>query len=166
MLFFTTTTTNLLVGNSFKIKDHLKDNLKARWDPDTRSWAIPIHLDCEHLRQELNAMDKQMRKAEREANKEQRERTAERERERLAYLATPEGKEAARQQRIADNKARQEDDKQRIARGEAPVYWWINCLECEVVDWHRKTTSCDACAEDTGPSPNTFRVGGNIRTGD
>lgn len=166
MLLFTTTTTNLLVGNSFKIKDHLKDNLKARWDPDTRSWAIPIHLDCEHLRQELNAMDKQARKAEREANKEQRERTAEREREQRIFMATPEGREFARKERIALNTARREDDKQRMARGEDPVYWWINCLECEVINWKTKMTSCDACADDHGFFKNTIRIKGMRYTGD
>jgi hypothetical protein len=166
MLIFTRNASSLLVGNSFKIKDHLKNNLKARWEPEHSSWAIPVHLDCEHLRKELETMAKAAAKAQREANKVERMKKEEAERQRLIYLATPEGKEAARQQRIAMNTTLKEEDKQRIARGEAPIYWWINCVECEVLDWHRKHTSCEACGEDTGPSRNTFRVRGMIHTGD
>lgn len=166
MLIFTRNASSLLVGNSFKIKDHLKNNLKARWEPEHRSWAIPVHLDCEHLRKELETMAKAAAKAQREANKAERIKKDEAERQRQIYLATPEGKEAARQQRIATNTMLKEEDTQRIARGEAPISWWINCLECEVLDWHGKITTCDACAEDTGPSPNTIRHRGMIRTGD
>ena len=166
MLTFTISGSNLQIGNSYSIKDHLKNNLKAKWNPEARAWEIPARLDCEYLRNELTTMLKTIAKAEREKKKEAAKEAAIRETERRIYLATPEGKEAVRQQRISENTARKEEDNQRTARGEAPIYWWINCLECEVVDWYRKHTTCDACADDHGFFKNTFRVRGCRYTGD
>jgi hypothetical protein len=166
MLTFTISGSNLQIGNSYSIKDHLKNNLKAKWNPEARAWEVPTNIDCDYLRNELTTMAKNMAKAEREKKKEAAKEAAARETERRIYLATPEGKEAARQQRISENTARKEEDKQRMARGEEPIYWWIHCIECEVVDWYRKHTSCDACADDHGFFKNTFRVRGCRYTGD
>ena len=163
MVNFTVNDNNLVIGgnNTFDIKDSLK-KMGARWNPDVRAWVFPLHMDTKDLRKQIKGLVTDLKEKERV----KKQAAVERERERLAYLATPEGKEATRQQRIADNTARMEEDKQRIARGEAPLYWWINCLECEVVDWHKKCTTCDACADICGFIKNTFRVKGMIRTGD
>ena len=167
MLYFETTDNSLLVrGKTFDIKEILKTSYRGRWDPTAHAWALPIELDSDDLRKDLLGAEKAAKKAAKEAAKEVAERAKIRAQEQAAFAATPEGKEVARQQRIADNTARREDDKQRIARGEAPLYWWINCLECEVVDWTRKCTTCDACADVCGFIKNTFRVKGMIRTGD
>ena len=39
---------------------------------------------------------------------------------------------------------------------------WICCDKCEVIDWSRKYTMCQACAVDG----NAFRVRGVVFTGD
>ena len=41
-------------------------------------------------------------------------------------------------------------------------FYWICCESCKVVDWKRMHTDCHACAIDG----NSFRVRGNIYTGD
>jgi hypothetical protein len=167
MLSFATNETHVSVSGpaTFHIKEVLK-NFSGRWSPESRSWAVPIKHDNDTFRANLLETAKEAKRLEREEKKALREKEAEAENERRIYLATPEGKEAARQERIALNKARQEDDEQRMARGELPVYGWIYCLECEVINWKTKMTSCDACADDYGLFKNTIRIRGGRYTGD
>jgi hypothetical protein len=77
-----------------------------------------------------------------------------------AYALSPEG--------IA---ARQEAERLRILacleqKEKTGAYHWICCEKCEVIDWGRQHTSCQACAVWGGQSWNTFRVRGSIFTGD
>jgi hypothetical protein len=59
MLKFVKTTTNLQVkGETYPIKDALKA-IGATWDASEKSWILPIHLDCENLRTDL---DKKLKK--------------------------------------------------------------------------------------------------------
>jgi len=158
MLKFQTTEDKLQIMGSFDIKDHLK-SLGAKWNPDARSWDLPIAMDSPEFRDTLKEMLRITKKAAKEVKEKE-------DRERRAFEATPEGKAAIREQRIAQNKAWKQEDKERTARGEAPLVWWIHCDECEVINWKTKTTSCDACADDHGFFKNTIRVKGMRYTGD
>ena len=158
MLTFQTTEDKLQIIGSFDIKDYLKNELHATFNKDARSWDVPIAMDSPEFRDTL----KEMLRITRKAAKEQKEKT---ERERRIFEASPEGKIAVREQRIAQNKAWKQEDKERIARGESPVFWWINCDECEVINWKTKMTSCDACADDHGFFKETIRVAGGRYTG-
>ncbi len=163
MVNFTVNDNGLVIGgnNTFDIKEGLK-KMGARWNPDVRAWVFPLHMDTKDLRKQIKALVTVVK----ETAREKAVAAAVQERERLVYLASPEGRAAALKQRIADNTARKEEDKQRIARGEEPIYWWIHCVECEVIDWKRKHTTCDACADDYGTFKNTFRIRGGRHTGD
>jgi hypothetical protein len=157
MLKFQTTEDKLQVMGSFDIKDHLK-SLGAKWNPDARSWDLPIAMDTPEFREVLKETLKITRKAAKDLKEKE-------DRERRAFESTPEGKAAVREKRIAQNRAWKKEDEERIARGEAPLVWWINCDECEVIDWKIKMTSCDACADDHGFFKETIRVKGGRYTG-
>ena len=118
---------------------NVKDRLKqiSRWNGS--SWSIPAAADSPALREELETLATQKKAEEAAANKAAR-----------LYAASPEGKAAAAA-----------DEKRRI-KAMAAGSTWICCEECEVVDWIRQHTNCRACAVDG----NTFRVRGNIYTGD
>jgi hypothetical protein len=148
MLKFQTTQDTLQIMGSFHIKDHLK-SLGAKWNPDARSWDLPIAMDNEEFREVLKERLRLMRKA-----------TKDEEEKKRIYDTSPEGiaaKKAANREII--KKCLEEKKK-------TGAYHWICCEECEVIDWVRQHTSCDACADDNGFFKNTFCVRGVRYTGD
>ena len=143
-LSFTVVDTGVLIsGKTFNVKDRLKE-LGGRWNPQASSWSIPVAADSPALREDLEAVATQV------AKQKKAEETAANKAARL-YAASPEGKAAAAA-----------EEKQRIKAAVAAGSTWICCENCEVVDWVRQHTNCRACAVDG----NTFRVRGNIYTGD
>ena len=158
MLTFTVSGSNLQIGNSYSIKDHLKNNLKAKWNPEARAWEVPTHLDCDHLRKELKDMVKAEREKKKEAELQQRIRDA-----------TPEGRAAIKEAHKLRMRACLEEDKKRVARGEAAVYWFVCCEDCEIISSRRgrHMTSCNTCADlTTYPWPLTTKINGVWYTGD
>jgi hypothetical protein len=136
-LSFTLVDTGVLVsGKTFNIKDRLKE--VGRWNGS--SWSVPAAADTPELREELEALASQKKAEELAANKAAR-----------IHAASPEGKAAAAA-----------DEKRRIKAAVAAGSTWICCNDCQVIDWVRQHTSCQTCAVDG----NSFRVRGNIRTGD
>lgn len=153
MLSFSKTQANLVIsGKTFYAKEAIKA-LGGKWDPSTSSWMLPVHIDSEMLRKDLQGKADTMEKTEK-AN------TRERKKAERAYAMSAEG--------IADAKEKQRQVilsclEQKKKTG---AYHWICCEKCEVIDWGRQHTSCMACAEWSGQSWNTFRVRGSIFTGD
>lgn len=153
MLTFTTTEDYLLIGGkTFYIKESLR-TLGAKWRKDSSSWALCIFFDSEELR---NAMLKDVESAQKLERKKKRDEA----KVARAYWASPEGQAQAA-----------EDERQRVKyaldeKKKTGAYWWICCEECRVIDWHKKHTSCRACAEWDGYCWNSFRVNGAIFTGD
>ena len=139
-LSFTVVDTGVLVGGkTFNVKDRLKE-VGGRWNPQLSQWSIPVTADSPVLRDELETLATQKKAEEAAANKAAR-----------LYAASPEGKAAAAAA-----------EKRRIKTAVAAGSSWICCNDCQVIDWVRQHTSCQACAVDG----NSFRVRGNIRTGD
>jgi len=126
-------------GKTFNIKDRLKE-VGGRWNPQKSIWSIPTASDTPELREELEALATQKKKEEDAAKKEAR-----------IYAKSPEGKVAAAAA-----------EKQRIKAAVVAGSTWICCENCEVIDWIKQHTYCQAC----GVDGNSFRVRGNIRTGD
>jgi len=166
MLYFNTTTTSLLVsGKTFDIKEILKNSYQGRWDPTAYAWALPIELDSDNLRKDLLDAEKAAKKA----AKEVMERTKIREQEQAAFAATPEGKAIALEHRRSSMRAALEEDKRRVARGEKAFYWYICCEDCEIISVRRgqHMTSCETCADRTTyPWPLTTKINGVWYTGD
>lgn len=153
MLSFTKNATHLVVtGKTFLIKEELKI-LGGRWDPAGSAWILPVHLDSEYLRTELN-------------NKLKDTATAERGQSMMtiaaikAYAQSPQGKAEAKL--AAEARVLWALDQKK----KTGAYHWICCEKCEVINWTRKHTSCQACAEWSGQSWNTFCVNGRRYTGD
>jgi len=153
MLTFKTTDDHLLVGGkTFYVKDVIKV-IGGKWQSSTSSWAIPVFLDNNLLRDTLqkdsDTAYSLIKKKEREQRKAQK-----------AYDASSEGMAAA-----ADA------ERQRILwcfeqKQKTGAYWWLCCADCKVVDWNRRCTSCMKCAEWDGYCWNSFRKNGSIFTGD
>jgi len=136
MLVFTHIGNEVFIGGkTFLIKDRLKEI--CYWNPRLSLWNLPGWNDFPERRQELEAL----------ARQKVAEEKADRKAARL-FAKSPEGKAAA---------AAEEKLRIKAAAGS-----WICCENCEVIDWLRQHTSCQACAVDG----NSFRVRGNIRTGD
>jgi hypothetical protein len=139
-LSFTVVDTGVLVGGkTFNVKDRLKE-VGGRWNPQLSSWSVPAAADTPELRDELETLATQKKAEEAAANKAAR-----------LYAASAEGKAAAAA-----------EEKRRIKAAVAAGSSWICCNDCQVIDWVRQHTSCQVCAVDG----NSFRVRGNIRTGD
>jgi hypothetical protein len=156
MLSFTKNTTHLIVaGKTFPLKEALKA-LGARWDSSLSAWTLPVHLDSEHLRNDLNNKLKDVEVLERAEKKKEKEAAA----AARAYALTPEGQAAAKVAAKARVLWALEQKKK------TGSYHWICCEHCEVIDWTRQHTSCDPCGSGEGIYRNTFRVRGNIYTGD
>ena len=153
MLDFTKNASNLVIsGKTFYAKEAIKAE-GGRWDSSTSSWTLPVHLDSEMLRKDLTekavTAEKETKKKEKDAKAQER-----------AYARTPEGIAAAKEaQRLRVLDCLEQKKK-------TGAYYWICCEKCEVIDWQRMFTSCDACAVDCGLYKNTFRVRGSIFTGD
>jgi len=129
----------IISGKTFAIKDAIKLS-GGRWDSQKQSWSLPIEKDSPDLRSSL--LD-QLSVA---INKEKALRACER-----AYNRSPEG--------IAAAKANERAIIKRLA---SQGSHWICCENCTVIDWARKHTTCDNCAQDG----NSFRVRGILYTGD
>ena len=153
MLSFTRGQTNLIIGGkTFYAKESIKA-LGGKWDSHSVSWTLPIEIDTENLRRELEEASTSAKKAIKKKGKEERKAQK-------AYEASPEGIDAA-----AD--AKRETVRRCFEEKQATgAYWWLCCWECEVVDWKRHHTSCMKCAEWDGYSWNSFRINGSIFTGD
>jgi hypothetical protein len=125
----------IISGKTFVIKDLIKTN-GGKWDDQKKSWSVPIEKDSPDFRllllDELNAA---IRK----------------EKALKAAARSPEG--------IAAAKANERAIIKRLA---SQGSYWICCENCTVVDWMRKHTTCDKCAQDG----NSFRVRGILYTGD
>ena len=150
---FTKTQANLVIsGKTFYAKEAIKA-IGGKWDPSSFTWILPVHIDSQMLRNDLLEKASAMEKAEKK--KEKDTKAAGR-----AYSRSPEGiaeaKEAERLQILACLEQKKKTG----------AYHWICCEKCIVMDWGRQHTSCNACAEWSGQSWNTFRVRGSIFTGD
>jgi len=152
MLSFSQTENKLIVsGKTFYVRDIIRA-LGGKWNSANSAWCLPIFLDGEEFRQNLqNDADsayKAIKQKEREERKAQR-----------AYEKSPEGKAAAAE---AEKKRIQWCYEQKQKTG---AFNWICCADCRVVDWDRKHTVCMRCAEWDGQTWNSFRVRGGIYTG-
>jgi len=142
---------NLQGSDTFDLKEVIK-SVGGKWTAVNKSWTIKLPADLEPLNtaiKTLSAKRSEEFKAKRDAAKAQR-----------LFDASPEG--------IAKKKA---EAKQLVLNAlelkkKTGAYYWICCEECEVIDWQRAHTSCNACAVDCGLYKNTFRVRGAIFTGD
>jgi hypothetical protein len=153
MLTFRTTEDHLLIGgNTFYIKDAIRV-LGGRWRKELSCWSLPIFLDNEELREVMQGDAEAACKAERKKRREEAKAAR-------AYWASPEGLARAEEEERARVRRALEQKK------ETGAYWWVCCEECKVIDWHKKHTSCRACAEWDGYCWNSFRVNGSIFTGD
>jgi hypothetical protein len=138
---------NMVVcGKSFYVKDRLK-KAGARWNPALGVWTLKAAAATQELLAELNTLADTAIKAEKDAEKKQKDDEAARQ----AFYKTPEGKEQwwAQIEKLKKTPA-------------GAAYFFICCKECEVIDWNRQHTSCEAC----GVDGNTFFVRGRLRTGD
>jgi len=137
----------VVCGKSFYVKDRLK-KAGARWNPALGVWILNAAAATQELLAELNVLAHSAIKAEKDAEKKKQK-----EAEALtAFYKTPEGKEKQWKDILEIRKT---------PGGEA-AYFFICCKECEVIDWNRQHTSCEAC----GVDGNTFFVRGRLRTGD
>lgn len=132
-------------GKTFYVKEDLK-KVGARWNVNT--WTINPDVATSEFLAQLNALAYEGIKAERDAEKKKKEEAA----ALAAFHKTPEGK-AKRWAEIQELK--------KTPAG-AAAYYFICCEHCEVINWARKHTSCNACGHDG----NTFFVRGMLRTGD
>jgi hypothetical protein len=153
MLNFKKTQANLVIsGKTFYAKEAIKA-VGGKWDPSTSSWMLPVHIDSEMLRKDL--MEKAVLLETQTKKKEKEEAKAARE-----FARSPEGIAAAKEaERLRILECLEQKNK-------TGAYHWICCEKCTVIDWARQHTSCQACAEWSGQSWNTFRVRGSIFTGD
>jgi hypothetical protein len=151
MLKFTTSATSLLIsGKTFHIKDILKSpSLQGQWDPRNNQWILPIEVDTKELRKNLRA-----------AAKGAKEKLKEEQIAQKLFDASPEG--------VAAKKAKDREIVKNCLemKKTTGAYHWICCEECEVVDWGRQHTYCDACADNNGFFKNGFSVRGRRYTGD
>jgi hypothetical protein len=137
----------VVCGKAFYVKERLK-KAGARWNPAASVWTLKAEAATQELLAELNTLATVALKAEKDSEKKKQK-----EAEALAaYYKTPEGKEKQWKDILEIRKT---------PGGEA-AYFFICCKECEVIDWARQHTSCDAC----GIDGNTFFVRGRLRTGD
>lgn len=153
MLAFKKTEANLIIsGKTFYAKEAIKA-VGGKWDPSIYSWTLPAHIDSEMLRKDILEKASATEKVEKKKEKDAKAAAK-------AYALSPEGIAAAK-----------EEQKQRILacleeKKKTGAYHWICCEQCEVIDWGRQHTSCQACAEWGGQSWNTFCVRGRRYTGD
>lgn len=150
---FSKTEHNLIIsGKTFYAKEAIK-SVGGKWDTIKNHWTLPVHIDSLMLRKDLEGKALAFEKAEKTRMREEKKVAR-------AYAISPEG--------IAEAKKRQHDlilacleEKKKTG-----AYHWICCDQCEVVDWQRQHTNCNACAVDCGLYKNSFRVRGSIFTGD
>lgn len=132
-------------GKTFYVKEELK-KVGARWNVNT--WTIKAEVATEEFLAQLNAMAHDCITAEKAAEKKKRQDEV----ALAAFYMTPEGRE------------KQWNDIQELRKTTvgAAMYQFICCKDCEVIDWARQHTNCNAC----GVDGNTFFVRGRLRTGD
>ena len=130
--------------DTYSLKEHIKA-AGGKWQAETKTWAIPATASIEAFYATLKSISDDRRA--------QRKIDAAAEKERIRLANTPE----AQKQRVLEALA---------IKAKTGQYYWICCEHCVVIDWVRAHTSCDACAVDCGLYKNTFRVRGNIYTGD
>jgi hypothetical protein len=126
-------------GNTFPHKELLK-NLGGSWNPEEKAWKFRENsIDVVRQSVEDAIQDNMARLAaeQKQARKEAKEKKI--------WEASPEGKKA---RVLAALKDRSNS-------------YWICCENCEVIDWTRKTTYCQAHAV----GDNAFRVRGCIFDG-
>ena len=135
--------------DTFELKDHIK-TAGGIWNSQKKSWYIPSS-GLESVRAAAEALHA-TRKAEKIAKKEAM-------RNQRIYDKTPEGIAALAQ------KAKDAVLSALQLKKATGAYSWICCEKCEVIDWQRQHTYCEACAVDYGLYKEGFRVRGNIYTG-
>ena len=149
-LNITTTTEGILVkGNTYDVKELLKAK-GGRWNAHANGWMFAFAFALRTEDELREALREGVEYAALEKKRAHKMELAERKKHR-EWLRTQEGMEYA----AAEEKAR-------VVAAVAAGSPWICCTECEVIDWKRKHTSCRAHAVDG----NTFRLRGNIYTGD
>lgn len=132
--------------DTYALKEHIK-KAGGKWIAETKTWAIPAECaaNMPAFYAELKVVS--------DARRIQYKINVAAKKERVRLANTPE----AKKQRVLDALA---------IKAKTGQYYWICCEQCEVIDWARAHTSCNACAVDCGLYKNTFRVRGNIFTGD
>ena len=144
----------IVSGKTFDIKDKIKE-LGGRWDPVLRAWSLPLEMDTEDTRTRLGVATTEAEerlKAERKAEREEKKR-------KVAYRQTPEGQAEARAA------ARGVIKSCLAEKAKTGKFHWICCEECEVIDWQRQHTACNACRVWDGQSWSSFFVRGSLYTG-
>jgi hypothetical protein len=145
MLTFNTTQSHLVIsGKAFYAREAIK-KLGGRWDPYARAWTLPVHIDSQMLRGDLEKKAAIAAQVEKDMAKAKR-----------IYQVSPEGIADAKQREMMRVISALEEKKTTGA------YYWICCDKCEVLDWHRGHTICQAHAVDG----NAFRIRGGLFTGD
>jgi len=148
MLIFTKTDKNTVItGKTFYAKEAIKA-AGGKWDPTTNRWIISGDVNLWVL--------KGIEEAAKDSLKKEKDDAA----QAAAFARSPAGIAAAvaeeRKHILACLAQKKKDGS----------YNWICCEKCEVIDWKRQHTSCQACVEWGGQGWNTFRVRGSIYTGD
>ena len=143
----------VVAGKAFYVKDRLK-KVGARWNPAASVWTIKADVATQDLLAELNALADAAIKAEKDVEKKAEQEKREKAAALAAFRKTPEGK--------ADLWAKI----QKMTGPERAAYSFICCDKCEVLDWARQHTWCEACGQDYGSHKECFFVRGMLRTGD
>lgn len=149
MINFSKNSTNLMIsGKTFYAKEFIKA-LGGTWDPSTSSWLLPVHIDSEKLRKDVQDKAFTCEKIEKDKLKAER-----------AYAMSPEGIAETKEQEKANFLWALEEKKKNGS------FHWICCEKCVVINWQKQHTTCTACAQDCGLYKNSFRVRGMVYTGD
>lgn len=155
MLVFSKTDKSIeITGKTFYAKEAIKA-AGGKWDAATQRWTLSANVDSEVLKGLEEVAKEGVEKEKEEKKKERQEAKAA-----AAYALTPEGMAK-----------RMEEERLRIMacleqKKKDGSFHWICCEKCVVIDWGRQHTSCQACADWSGQSWNTFCVRGRRYTGD
>jgi len=146
-LLFGKNDTHLLIGGkTFYIKTDIKKH-GGTWSPKAKTWTLPLLLDTEDFRANLSLALK-------EGIKKEKDDAA----AAAAFDASPEGKKKQMEQVLALKNSTNFEV--------AMNYSFICCKDCKVLDWKRKTTTCEAHKVWTGQGYSSMFVNGRLRTGD
>ena len=130
---------------TYDIKEELK-MLGAKWHPGHSAWIFRGVQEIPMVKGLVGPCEAALVRLENARKQENIAAKAHR-----AWLKTDEGRAAT-----------EINKRQRISAAVAAGCTWICCDKCDVIDWVRRFTDCAAHAVDG----NSFRVNGNIRTGD
>ena len=148
MLVFNKTEKNIVIsGKTFYAKEAIK-SAGGKWDAEKQCWTISNDVNPEVLKG-LEELAKEGVKKEKDEKKAA-----------AAFAKSPEGIAKALEEERLKILACLEQKKKDGS------FHWLCCEKVKVINWGRQHTSCQACADWSGQSWNTFCVRGRRYTGD